>query len=123
MNIFRTWDDQIEFTSVAREVARKRNEVLIPTMVPAHSKLQQRTRYLMEWRKQHEQLVVMTGPTKGLGGVGVEFGGMDMEKEVKETYEVIKRIDVLWTFWHQDLDGGRKRVKGVRVSDGKGDHR
>jgi dynein heavy chain 1 len=38
----------------------------------------------------------MTGPTKGLGaGVGVEVGGMDMEEEVKEAYEVVKRIDVL----------------------------
>ena len=33
--------------------------------------------------------------TKGLGaGVGVEVGGVDME-EVKEAYEVVKRIDVL----------------------------
>jgi len=49
----------------------------------------------------------MTGPTKGLGGsfagagvatgvVGVrDAGGMDMEEEVKEAYEVVKRIDVL----------------------------
>jgi hypothetical protein len=37
----------------------------------------------------------MTGPTKGLGaGVGLEVRGMDME-EVKEAYEVVKRIDVL----------------------------
>ena len=37
----------------------------------------------------------MTGPTKGLGGVGKEVGGMDMEEEVKEAYEAVKRIDVL----------------------------
>ncbi|KAF9561514.1 hypothetical protein CPC08DRAFT_817653 [Agrocybe pediades] len=97
MNVFRTWDDQIkEFTNVAREVARKRNERFIPIkVVPAHAKLQERTRYLRDWRKQHEQLAVMTGPTKGLGGVGMEVGGMDMEEEVKEAYEVVKRIDVL----------------------------
>jgi hypothetical protein len=41
----------------------------------------------------------MTGPTKGLcAGVGVEVGGMDMEEEVKEAYEVFKRIDVLDVF-------------------------
>ena len=34
----------------------------------------------------------MTGPTKGLG---VEVEGMNMEDEVKEEYEVVKRIDVL----------------------------
>jgi Dynein heavy chain, N-terminal region 1 len=95
--IFRTWDDLIkEFTNVAREVTRKRSERFIPIKVqPAHAKLQERTRYLKEWRKQHEQLAVMTGPTKGLGGVGVQVGGMDMEEEVKEAYEVMKRIDVL----------------------------
>jgi hypothetical protein len=54
----------------------------------------------------------MTGPTKGLGaGVG---GGMDMEEEVKEAYEVVKRIDVLdvsvgvyplfLSFWICDAD-------------------
>ncbi|EPQ61281.1 dynein heavy chain protein 2 [Gloeophyllum trabeum ATCC 11539] len=95
MNIFRTWDDLIkEFTNVAREVTRKRSEKFIPIkVVPAHAKLQERVRYLREWRKQHEQLAVMTGPTKGLGGM--EVGGMDMEEEVKEAYEVMKRIDVL----------------------------
>lgn len=95
--IFRSWDDLIKgFTDVAREVTRKRSERFLPIkVVPAHAKLQERTRYLREWRKQHEQLAVMTGPTKGLGGVGVEVGGMDMEEEVKEAYEVMKRIDVL----------------------------
>jgi dynein heavy chain 1 len=33
----------------------------------------------------------MSGLTKGLGSVGVEVGGMDMEEEVKDAY---KRIDV-----------------------------
>ena len=96
MNIFRTWDDSMKgFTDVARELSRKRSEKFIPIkVVPAHDKLQERTRYLKEWRKQHEQLAVMTGPTKGLG-VGIEVGGIDMEEEVKEAYEVMKRIDVL----------------------------
>ena len=96
MNIFRTWDDSMKgFTDVARELTRKRSEKFIPIkVVPAHDKLQERTRYLKEWRKQHEQLAVMTGPTKGLG-VGMEVGGIDMEEEVKEAYEVMKRIDVL----------------------------
>jgi Dynein heavy chain, N-terminal region 1 len=68
-NIFRTWDDLVkEFTNVTREV-------------------------------QHEQLAVMTGPTKGLGGgrgVGVEVGGIDMEKEVKEVYEMAKSKAQPW---------------------------
>ncbi|KAJ7644409.1 dynein heavy chain [Roridomyces roridus] len=97
--IFRTWDDQIkEFTNVAREVTRKRSEKFIPIkVVHAHAKLQERTRYLREWRKQHEQLAVMTGPTRGISGsvLDMGIGGMDMEEEVKEAYEVVKRIDVL----------------------------
>ncbi|EJD04236.1 cytoplasmic dynein heavy chain 1 [Fomitiporia mediterranea MF3/22] len=97
MAIFRTWDDEIkDFTNVAREVTRKRSERFIPIKIqPAHAKLQERVRYLREWRKQHEQLAVMTGPTKGLGAIGKEVGGMDMEEEVKEAYEVIKSIDIL----------------------------
>ncbi|KAJ4492589.1 dynein heavy chain, N-terminal region 1-domain-containing protein [Lentinula edodes] len=96
-SIFRTWDDQIkEFYTVARDVTRKRSEQFIPIkVVPAHAKLQERTRYLRDGRKQHEQLAIMTGPTKGLGSVGMEVGGTDMEEEVKEAYEVVKRIDVL----------------------------
>ncbi|KAF5351047.1 hypothetical protein D9756_008173 [Leucocoprinus leucothites] len=114
MNIFRTWDDLMkEFTNVAREVTRRRSEKFIPIKIsPAHAKLQERCRYLRDWRKQHEQLAVMTGPTRGLGGTTMVFagagvaagvigsgvgdvGGMDMEEEVKEAYEVVKRIDVL----------------------------
>ena len=98
LNTFQTSDERMkELTIAAREVTKKRNEQFIPIKItPAHAKLQERTRYLREWQKQHEQLVVMTGPTlKGLGGVGMEVGGMDMEEEVKEAYETVKRIDML----------------------------
>jgi hypothetical protein len=73
----------------------KTREVIPIKVVPVHAKLQERTRYLRDWQKQHEQLAVMTGPTKGLGSIGKEVGGMDMEEEVKEAYEVVKQIDVL----------------------------
>lgn len=48
------------------------------------------------FRKQHEQLVVMTDTTRGLGSISrvTEVGGMGMEEELKEAYEVVKRIDV-----------------------------
>ncbi|KAF9519887.1 hypothetical protein BS47DRAFT_1370608 [Hydnum rufescens UP504] len=95
--IFRTWDEHMGgFIDVARDVTRRRREKFIAIKVqPAHAKLMERCRYLRDWRKQHEQLAVMTGPTKGLGGSGKEVGGMDMEEEVKEAYEVVKSIDVL----------------------------
>jgi hypothetical protein len=100
IQIFRTWEDQTkEFTGVARDVTRKRLEKFIPIKVAlAHGKLQERIQYLRDWRKQHEQLAIMTSPTKGLSsGLGgdLEVGGMNMEEEVKEAYEVVKRIDVL----------------------------
>ena len=37
----------------------------------------------------------MTGLMKNLSGVGKEMGRMDMENEVQEAYEVVKRIDML----------------------------
>ena len=109
--IFKTWDDQVkEFTNVAREVTRRRSERFIVIKVnPAHAKLMERTRYLRTWRQQHEQLALMTGPTKGLGGVGKEVGGMDMEEEVKEAYELIKTIDVL------DASPGRQETLSLAI--------
>jgi hypothetical protein len=78
------WDDLIkEFTSVPQEVMKKCSEKFILIKVqPAHVKLQERMRYLREWRKQHEQLVVMMGLMKGLGSVGMEVGGIYIEEEV-----------------------------------------
>jgi dynein heavy chain 1 len=85
MNIFRTWDDPIkEFTDVTREVTRKRSEKFIPIKVqPGHAKLQERTRYIRDWRKQHEQLTMMTGPTKGLGAWGWKWGDCIWNRRLK----------------------------------------
>lgn len=109
-NVFRVWDELIkEFTNVAREVTRKRNEKFIPIKInPAHAKLQERASYLRQFRKQHEQLRVMTGPTKGLmgndakriRGPGRQQGAtalldVDMEEEVRAAYDRVKTVDVL----------------------------
>jgi hypothetical protein len=120
MENFRVWDDSIkEFTNVAREVTRKRAEKFIPIRIDAaHAKLQDRLRYLKDWRKQHEQLAVMTGPTKGLGSVGLEVGGMNMEEEVKEAYEVMKRIDVLDVSLGEPLLYSTVLTKLTREQDG-----
>lgn len=97
-DIFATWDEHLkEFTNVAREVTKKRSERFIPIKIAAaHSKLQERTAYLRGFRKQHEQLRVMTGPTRNLkvlGGEGVM--DVDMEEEVRLAYESVKNVDVL----------------------------
>jgi hypothetical protein len=44
------------------------------------------------------RFVIMMGPTKRLGGVGKEMGRTDVENEVQEAYEVVKRIDMLDVF-------------------------
>src|SRR5438874_1131958 len=56
--VFKTWEDCIkEFTNVARDVTRKRNDKFIPIKInPAHDKLQERVNFVREFRKQHEQL-------------------------------------------------------------------
>ena len=60
-----------EFTDVAREVARKRNERFIPIKIVLSCK-----NGLGMDSEEAEQLAVMTGPTKGLGcGRG---GGLSM---------------------------------------------
>jgi hypothetical protein len=66
-------------------VTRKRAEKFIQIKVlAAHSKLQEKLQYLSGFRKQHEQLRIMTGPTKGLKGIGGDaLTDIDMEEEVK----------------------------------------
>src|SRR5204863_5539475 len=57
-SIFRTWDDSVkEFTNVAREYTRRRNEKFIPIKIsPKHAELQQRLKYITTFRDNHEQL-------------------------------------------------------------------
>ena len=45
-----------EFTNVAREVARKRNRFIPIKIVPAHAKLQERTRYLRVWSTEFDRV-------------------------------------------------------------------
>ena len=100
-----------------RPVTRKRAEKFIQIKItPAHAKLQERLAYLRRFRKQHEQLKVMTGPTKGLmkvAGAGAaraltngeaattattmaeRIPAIDMEDEVRLAYEAVRGVDVL----------------------------
>jgi dynein heavy chain 1 len=78
-------------------VSRKRSEKFIPIKItPAHSKLQERIAFLRAFRRTHEQLRVMTGPTRGLKNSGVgALTDIDMEEEVRLSYENVKNVDVL----------------------------
>ena len=111
--IFRTWDENIkEFTNVAREVMRRRDEKFIPIKVkPRHSELQSRLKYVGTFRDNHEQLqrtiVNVLGPKSALSGAadgaeganGValveEMGDIDAVEEVKEAWEALRNVDLL----------------------------
>jgi dynein heavy chain 1 len=112
--VFQTWEEQIkDFTTIARELTRKRNEKFIPIKINAsHVELKKRCEYLKGFRKQHEQLRIMTGRDQGISrldlGPSVAVGGrdagvshlgeltdLDMEEEVRAAYESVKNVDVL----------------------------
>jgi dynein heavy chain 1 len=77
-------------------VSRKRSEKFIPIKItPAHAKLQERIAFLRAFRRTHEQLRVMTGPTRGLKSAGGALADIDMEEEVRLSYETVKSVDVL----------------------------
>ncbi|KAK4688349.1 dynein cytoplasmic 1 heavy chain, partial [Tremellales sp. Uapishka_1] len=96
--VFASWDENMkDFTNVAREVSRKRAEKFISIKInPAHAKLQERVAYLRAFRRSHEQLRVMTGSTRNFSGLGSDAPfDIDMEEEVRTSYESVKNVDVL----------------------------
>lgn len=105
--IWRTWEEDVkEFTNVAREVTRRRNEKFIPIKIkPRHRKTEDRIRYVTTFRKNHEQLqrtIVNVLGTRSSSDdsqpkevIIVEIGDVDAVKEVKEAYDVLKDVDVL----------------------------
>jgi dynein heavy chain 1, cytosolic len=112
--IWRTWDENVkEFTNVAREVTRRRNEKFIPIKIsPKHAPLQQRLKYINTFRDNHEQLqrtiVNVLGPkritdsmsdgTTASGAVLIEeMGDVDAVEEVQQAYAALKNVDLLDT--------------------------
>ncbi|KAJ5973393.1 hypothetical protein N7481_010603 [Penicillium waksmanii] len=111
--IWRTWDENLkEFTNVARESTRRRNEKFIPIKINArHDKTRERLKYIDTFRVNHEQLqktiINVLGP-KNLSpaetGAGVdsdeaiiveEIGDVDAVEEVTLAYAALKNVDVL----------------------------
>ncbi|KAF2103413.1 dynein heavy chain [Rhizodiscina lignyota] len=110
--IWMAWDYNVkEFTNVAREVTRKRNDRFIPIRITArHIKTQDRLKYINNFRHNHEQLqrtiVNVLGPTTGpkdtaelANGTGPviveEIGDVDAVEEVSQAYAALKDVDVL----------------------------
>src|SRR5271170_4439363 len=113
-SIWRTWDENVkEFTNVAREVTRRRNEKFIPIKInPKHADLQQRLKYVNTFRDNHEQLqrtiVNVLGPKSIINGTGEgvssngvvlieEMGDVDAVEEVQQAYVALKNVDLLDT--------------------------
>lgn len=110
--IWRTWDENIkEFTNVAREVTRRRNEKFIPIkIIPKHADLQARLKYVSTFRDNHEQLqrtiVNVLGPKAQVNGdsdganvngaiLVEEMGDVDAVEEVQQAYAALKNVDLL----------------------------
>lgn len=112
-SIWKTWDDNIkEFTNVARELTRRRNEKFIPIKINSkHAELQQRLDFVKTFRDNHEQLqrtiVNVLGPksltngaTEGSSNGTViieEMGDVDAVEEVQQAYLALKNVDLLDT--------------------------
>ncbi|CZT42301.1 dynein heavy chain [Rhynchosporium secalis] len=106
--IWKSWDENVkEFTNVAREVTRRRNEKFIPIkIVPKHADLQARLKYVSTFRDNHEQLqrtiVNVLGAKLGEGEVATngvvlveEMGDVDAVEEVQQAYAALNNVDLL----------------------------
>lgn len=111
-DIWKTWDEHVkEFTNVAREVTRRRNDKFIPIKIAArHSQTQERLNYVNIFRVNHEQLqrtianvLSPKGTAEGaVGGAGAngtimleEMADIDAVEEVSQAYTALKGVDVL----------------------------
>lgn len=107
-NIWKAWDENVkEFTNVAREVTRRRNEKFIPIKINGkHAELQARLVYFNTFRDNHEQLqktiFSVLGPSSSGGEVvGNEIvlvedmGDFDAVQEVQQAYAALNNVDLL----------------------------
>ncbi|KAJ3124711.1 hypothetical protein HK098_000907 [Nowakowskiella sp. JEL0407] len=95
--VFNTWEEQVkDFSSIAREVLKKRPEKqLIMTKVgTSHKSIQERINFIRGFRKQHwnlHQTIVKVMKSEKLGG----FDEIVTIEEINDAYESVKGIDVL----------------------------
>ncbi|EFR03217.1 protein kinase subdomain-containing protein [Nannizzia gypsea CBS 118893] len=110
--VWRTWDENIkEFTNVARDAMRRRNEKFIPIKVkPRHAETQDRLKFINTFRTNHEQLqrtiINVLGTKSNQGGASLstgadnsttleEFGDVDAVEQVTQAYNALKDVNVL----------------------------
>ena len=138
--IWAFWDDDFkEFTNVAREATRKRQDKFIPIKIQKrHSATEDRLSYIENFRKNHEQLqktiVNVLGPdddevetgNDANGHVVVEeMGDVDAIEEIAQAYLVVKDVDVLdvspegtrlWTQAEQAYNERTSRVENSIIA-------
>ena len=113
LEVFRVWDDVVkDFSTVAREVTRKRSEKFIPIKInAAHAKLQERLEFLLGFRRKHQQLrdtitKVVSQPSSSFGTAAAAATAAMTEQhasvsdlnaldEIDGAYECVKYVDVL----------------------------
>ena len=108
--IWAFWDEDVkEFTNVAREVTRRRNDKFIPIKITKrHSLTEDRLSYIENFRSNHEQLqktiVNVLGPDDDATDTGdsatapvavEEMGDVDAIEEISQAYIVVRDVDVL----------------------------
>lgn len=108
--IWAFWDEDFkEFTNVAREVTRRRNDKFVPIKISKrHSLTEDRLSYIENFRTNHEQLQrtivnVLGGDDDTLDTaendtapvVVEEMGDVDAIEEIAQAYLVVKDVDVL----------------------------
>lgn len=108
--IWAFWEDDIkDFTNVARDVTRRRNDRFIPIKITKrHDKTQNRISYISTFRENHDQLqrtiVNVLGPEEAAGATaegavtpadGQDFGEVDAVEEIAQAYLAVKDVDVL----------------------------
>ncbi|KAI9896991.1 hypothetical protein N3K66_008013 [Trichothecium roseum] len=110
--VFHTWDENVkEFTNVARDVLRRKQERFILMKInKKHSELESRVKYVSTFRDNHEQLqrtiVNVLGPKATIPGVAEtsgttdgavieEMGDVDAVEEVRQAWEALQNVDAL----------------------------
>ncbi|KAF4549174.1 Dynein heavy chain-like protein [Elsinoe fawcettii] len=107
-NLWEIWDENIrDFTNVARDAIRRRNEKFIAMKVePRFKPLRERLAYIATFRKGHEQLRNTiadvlgdddnrNGAEKSQPVVTDEMADVDAIEEIDEAYGVLKDVNVL----------------------------
>ncbi|GAB7338645.1 hypothetical protein MBLNU457_5378t2 [Dothideomycetes sp. NU457] len=108
--VWEIWDENIrDFTNVARDAIRRRNEKFIAMKVePRFKQLRERIAYIRTFRESHEQLRntiadvladddddTKSGAEKSGPVIIKEMGDVDAIEEINEAYSVLKDVDVL----------------------------